>query len=99
LLFAMLAAEALAHARLGNFDEAAAWAQKAASRPNAHMHVVAIAAHCFALAGRLDEARVYAARIRSVMPGYGIDDFFTAFRFTDDAQALFRRGAHKIGFA
>jgi TolB-like protein len=99
LLFAMLATDALAHARLGNYEEAAVWALKAASRPNAHMHVVAIAAHCLALAGRIDEARAYTARIHAAWPGYGMDDFFTAFRFTEDAQALFSKGARKIGLA
>jgi DNA-binding SARP family transcriptional activator len=99
LLFAMLATHALAHARLGHYEEAATWALKAAARPNAHMHVVAIAAHCLALAGRIDDARSYAARIRTVSPNYGIDDFFTAFRFTDDAKSLFRRAAKRIGFA
>lgn len=99
LLFAMLATQALAHARLGNYEEAAVWALKAAARPNAHMHVVAIAAHCLALAGRVDDARAYTARIHNAWPGYGLDDFFTAFRFTSDAQALFRTGARKIGLA
>jgi tetratricopeptide (TPR) repeat protein len=98
LLFAMLATNALAHARLGNYEEAAMWAQKAAARPNAHMHVVAIAAHCLALAGRVDDARMYTARIRSVVPNYGTDDFLTAFRFSPDAQALFRSCARKVGF-
>jgi hypothetical protein len=97
LLFAMLATHALAHARLGNYEEAAMWGMKAAGRPNAHMHVVAIAAHCLALAGRVEEARAYTARIRAMSPSYGIDDFFTAFRFEKDAQALFRSAARQIG--
>jgi len=99
LLFAMLATHAIAHARLGNFNEAAMWAAKAAARPNAHTHVVAIAAHCLALAGRLDEARILATRVRAAVPNYGVEDFFSAFRFTPDAKALFRRGAQQIGFA
>jgi TolB-like protein len=99
LTFAMLATHALAHARLGEYDAAAAWALKAAARPNAHAHIVAIAAHCLALAGRTDEARTYAARIRTTMPHYGLDDFLGAFRFTEDAQALFRGSARLIGFA
>jgi DNA-binding SARP family transcriptional activator/TolB-like protein len=99
LLFAMLATHALAHARLGNFSEAAAWAMKAAARPNAHTHVVAIAAHCLVLAGRLDEARVLAARVRAAIPNYSVADFFSAFRFTPDTQVLFRRAAQQVGFA
>ena len=57
LLFGMLGARAMALVRLGRFEEAADWAVKAAARPNAHAHILAIAAYCLALAGRLDEAR------------------------------------------
>jgi len=57
LLFAMLASRALALMRLGQFEEATNWSVSAASRPNAHVHVRAIAAHCLAAAGRLDDAR------------------------------------------
>ncbi|MEO5734360.1 MAG: transcriptional regulator, partial [Rubrivivax sp.] len=63
LLFGMLAARALALVRLGRFEEAADWAVKAAGRPNAHVHILAVAAHCLALAGRQDEARAWVATI------------------------------------
>ena len=43
LLFAMLGARAMALVRLGRFEEAADWAIKAAARPNAHAHIMAIA--------------------------------------------------------
>ena len=97
LMFAMLAARAMALVRLGRCDEAADWAVKAAARPNAHVHILAIAAECLALAGRLDEARGFVALIRKSEPRYGIDDFLAAFRFAPDAEALFRRGAEHIG--
>lgn len=97
LLFGMLGARAMAHVRLGQFDEAAEWALKAAARPNAHAIILAIAAHCLALAGRLDEARAFAASIRKVLPQYSADDFIGTFRFTPDAAALFRQGAKRIG--
>ncbi|HXW29517.1 MAG TPA: transcriptional regulator, partial [Xanthobacteraceae bacterium] len=57
LLFGMLGVRAMALVRLGQFEEAAEWAVKAAARPNAHQIILAIAAHCLALAGRLDEGR------------------------------------------
>src|SRR5690606_27785688 len=57
LLFGMLAVRALALVRLGRFEEAADWAVRAAARPNAHVHILAIASQCLALAGRLEEAR------------------------------------------
>ncbi|WP_265517290.1 BTAD domain-containing putative transcriptional regulator [Nitratireductor luteus] len=97
LLFGMLGARAMAHIRLGQFDEAAEWALKAAARPNAHAIILAIAAHCLALAGRVDEGRAFAATIRNTLPHYRIDDFLATFRFTEDAAALFRQGAKRIG--
>jgi DNA-binding SARP family transcriptional activator/TolB-like protein len=96
LLFAMMGTRAMAHVRLGEFDEAAAWGAKAAARPNAHVHVRAIAAHCLAAASRLDEARAIMASIQRIRPGYDIDDFLSAFRFTPDAAAQFRSFARRI---
>ena len=40
MLFGMLGTRAMAHLRLGQFDEAADWAVKAAARPNAHAHIL-----------------------------------------------------------
>jgi len=99
LLFAMLATRALALVRLSRFDEAADWAAKAAARPNAHVHVLAIGAHCLALAGRVDAARTITATIHARQPGYRVDDFLTAFRFTGEAEALIRRAATLISLA
>jgi DNA-binding SARP family transcriptional activator/TolB-like protein len=92
LLFAMLATRAIAHLRLGELDVAADWALKAVARPNAHTHIQAIAAHCLAAAGRLPEARAFAKRIRETNPRYVLDEFFTAFHFAPDAEALLRKG-------
>lgn len=97
LLFGMLGARAMALVRLGQFDEAAGWGVKAAARPNAHAHILAIAAYCLALADRLDEARAYGTAIRKMAPGYRVDDFLTAMRFAPDDAALFRAGAKRIG--
>ncbi|MDX8433063.1 transcriptional regulator [Mesorhizobium abyssinicae] len=97
LLFGMMGARAMAHARLGEFAEASEWALKAAARPNAHIIILAIAAHCLALAGRQDEARTFAAAIRKTLPDYRADDFIATFRFDRDAEAMFRHGARRIG--
>ncbi|WP_050588799.1 transcriptional regulator [Mesorhizobium sp. LNJC391B00] len=99
MLFGMLGARAMAHVRLGQFDEAAEWALKAAARPNAHVIILSIAAHCLALAGRLDEAKNFAAAIRKTLPDYRADDFIDTFRFDRDATALFKLGATRIGLA
>ena len=97
LLFGMLGTRAMALVRLGRFDEAAEWALKAAARPNAHVHILGIAAHCLALAGRRDEALVTLAAIRRAQSGYRLDDFLTAFRFEPAAEGVFRAAARGIG--
>lgn len=99
LLFGMLGSRAMALVRLRRFEEAADWAVKAAARPNAHAHILAIAAQCLALAGRLGEARTFTASIHKTLAQYRVDDFLTAFRFSEDAEALFRTGAKQIGLA
>jgi TolB-like protein len=97
LLFGMLGARAMALVRLGHFEEAAEWALKAAARPNAHQIILAIAAHCLALTGRIDEGRAFAASIRTALPQYSTEDFLGAFRFAPDAAALFRQAGKRIG--
>ncbi len=96
LLFGMLGSKAMALVRLQRFDEAAEWAIKAAARPNAHAHILAIAGFCLAMAGRLAEARPYLARIKAQLPGYRIEDFLTAMRLAPDGAALFRQAASRI---
>ncbi len=98
LMFGMLAVRALALVRLGRVAEAADWAVKAAMRPNAHVHILAIAAHCLALADRQDEALAFVATIHKANPAYGISNFLDAFRLTPDTQALFKNAARQIGF-
>jgi len=93
----MLGTRAMALVRLGHFEEAVEWALKAAARPNAHQIILAIAAHCLALAGRLDEGRAFAASIRKALPQYSTEDFLGAFRFAPDAAALFRQAGKRIG--
>ena len=97
LLFGMLGARAMALVRLGRFEEAADWGVKAAARPNAHAHILAIAAFSLALAGRLDEARAYLAAIHKTLPRYRVDDFLTAMRFAPEGERPFREGAKRIG--
>ncbi|MDM0107405.1 transcriptional regulator [Variovorax sp. J22R24] len=93
LLFAMLASRALALVRLGRHEEAADWAVKAAARPNAHVHIRAIAMFCLALAGRMPEARALAAAIHRTHAAYGIDDFLRAFKLDAQAELLLRKAA------
>jgi tetratricopeptide (TPR) repeat protein len=99
LLFGMFGSRAAALVRLREFEEAAHWGVKAAGRPNAHAHILAIAAYSLALAGSLEEARTYAAAVRRARPGYGIDDFLSAFQVEPEGAGLFREGAARIGMA
>jgi TolB-like protein/DNA-binding SARP family transcriptional activator len=98
LLFGMLGVRALALLNLGDNAQAAVWGERAARRPNAHVHIHAIAAFCDALAGRHDEARDYARRIREAAPSYRSGDFLAAFRTLRPSVAdLIRRIGPDIG--
>jgi DNA-binding SARP family transcriptional activator len=97
MLFAMLASRALALVRLGNFAEAAEWSRRAATRPNAHPHILGIAALCLALGGRPDEAGACVATIRRTLPNYSVEDFLKAFQIEPNGAALFRKGARLVG--
>ncbi|MBV8925095.1 MAG: transcriptional regulator [Bradyrhizobium sp.] len=97
LLFAMLASKAMAHARLDQYDEAAAWSAKAAMQPNAHILIVATAAFCHVLAGRIGKAYAYAEAIRRARPRFSVDEYLTAFQVSAEAAVLFRQAAGKIG--
>ena len=97
LLFAMLGSRAISLARLGQYEEAAEWAMKSAARPNAHQHIMAIAACTLGLAGRIEDANTYKARIRERVPDYAMADFLAAFRFSPDAAAVFKQGGQRIG--
>jgi DNA-binding SARP family transcriptional activator len=99
MLFGMLATRAMSLVRLGQFEEAAGWAVKAAARPNAFPHIHAIAAYSLALAGSLDQARSHAAAVRRIAPRYSFAEFLLTFPFEPEGEALFRKGAKRIGMA
>ncbi len=82
----------MALVRLERFDEAADWGAKAAARPNAHAHVLGIAAYSLALAGRVDEARPTWRRSARGFQATASTTFLTAMQFAPDGVALFRQG-------
>ena len=98
LQFGMLGSLALSHLRLGAPDLAADFALRAIARPNAHVHILAIAACTLALARRREEAQNLVARIRDRVAGYDVERFIRAFRLDPDAERLFRDSARMIGF-
>ena len=85
--------------RLGRHDEAADAALKAAARPNAHLHIRALAMHALSLAGRVEEARPLAAALRREAGHYDLDAFFRAFRLDAQMQARVREAARRAGLA
>jgi tetratricopeptide (TPR) repeat protein len=97
LLFAMLGTRALALTRLGHYEEAAEWAMKSAARPNAHQHIMAIAAFTLGLAGRVEDANSYKAKILERVPNYAMADFLASFRLSPDVEALFKQAARRVG--
>lgn len=98
LRFAMLSVRANCLVQLGQFDEAADWVVRAARQPNAHHHIVAIAAYCTGLAGRTDLARQFLKRLQDVRPDYRMEDFLLAFPLREKAHIeLVRDGFAKAG--
>ncbi len=96
LLFAMLASRALALMRLGRYEEAADWGVRSAARPNAHVHIQAVAMFGLALAGRTREARDYALAIRRSHGPYRLEDFLLAFQLGPEMEVLLRQAASRV---
>jgi TolB-like protein len=96
LLFGMLASRALALIRLGRYDEAADAGVRAAARPNAHVHIQAIALFSLALAGRMQEAADIAKAIRRSNPGYSLDEFLKAFQICPELLHPLRGAAQRV---
>jgi len=89
LHYAMLATRALAHLALGEDAEAAAWAERAAQSPGAHVLIAMIAAVAQALGGDQARAAAWAEDVRRREPGLGRADFFRSFPMK--AEAMQRR--------
>ena len=66
----------------------------APERAPAHLGLVLVS---LGLAGRLDEANEYKAKIRERVPNYGMADFLAAFRFAPEDVERFKRGGQRIG--
>jgi TolB-like protein/Tfp pilus assembly protein PilF len=84
MTFAMYAVRAQNLAFLDRPMEAAEYASRAASQPNSHYHVTAIAAFCNMLAGHTESARGYYSRLKSIRPDYSAETFLSAFKHRRD---------------
>jgi hypothetical protein len=69
---------------------------RGAARPNAHVHIRAIATICLALAGRTQEAKELAAAIRREQASYGAADFLHAFKLSPEGEGLVRKAARIV---
>lgn len=83
LRYAMLATRAFSYIVRGDFGAARDWAEQAATAPNAHVHIKAIAALASDLAGDAAAAARWLSRLRCSDPGYDRAAFFSAFPFRD----------------
>ncbi len=83
LAYAMLGTRALSHAALGEYAEAARFAERAARAPGAHPLIAMIAALCHALADDAASAARWVRTARERRPDLSGEDFLRAFPFSD----------------
>jgi TolB-like protein len=77
--FAMFAIKAMQFVSMGATDEATDLAVRAVKESNAHFHILAIAAHVFAQAGRPADSAEYLRRLHAIRPGYDAETYLRAF--------------------
>jgi DNA-binding winged helix-turn-helix (wHTH) protein/tetratricopeptide (TPR) repeat protein len=84
LHYAMAATRAMSHLVRDEDAEAAAWAEKAAREPGAHVLIAAIAAAAWSLGGNREHAAAWAANVRERSATLTREDFFRSFPFADE---------------
>lgn len=77
--FAMIGLRGFSLALAGEYGQAARLMAISIRQPNAHVHMVAMAAVCDALTGDDQAARSDFTRLRAARPGYGVREFLRAF--------------------
>ena len=85
LHYAMAATRAFSHIVCGETAEAAAWADKAARSPGAHVLIAMIAVAAHGMHGDPERAAAWAANVRERNPALTATDFFRSFPFADPA--------------
>lgn len=99
LYYGMLGTRAFTHMALGEDAEAAAWAERAARSPGAHVLIAMIAAAAHALNGDAARAGHWAANVRERNPRMGRDDFFRAFPMKPEPmRSRVAAALEKLGF-
>ena len=79
LYYGFLGTRSFSHTMLGEYAEAADWAERAARSPGAHVLIAMIATAAHALAGDSARAASWAANVRERHATLNRDDFFRAF--------------------
>ena len=82
--YAMLATRALSHIVRGDYQVASDWAERAATAPNAHIQIRAIAALAHQLAGNHDIAALWADEVLRAESTFNQSRFFRAFPIRND---------------
>jgi tetratricopeptide (TPR) repeat protein len=88
LFYAMLGTRAFTHLTVGGDAEAAAWSEKAARAPGAHVLIAMIAAVAHALNGDTARAAFWTANVRERNTALSREDFCRAFPMKSDAMRL-----------
>ena len=100
MLYAMLGTRALCLMMEERYEEAAVWADRAASAPGAHVLIWVIAAIANELAGYRETAAAWAQRVWQHRADISQEHFFRSFPFTDAGiRARFASALTKHGFA
>ena len=79
LFYAMSATRAFTHLALGEDQDAAIWADRAARSPGAHVLIAMVAAASHSLAGDEERARWWASEVRKRDARLGEAEFFVSF--------------------
>jgi DNA-binding winged helix-turn-helix (wHTH) protein/tetratricopeptide (TPR) repeat protein len=99
-LCAIYGARAMALWHLGDLEQAADFAIRAARQHNAHKHILAISGMVLTVVGRTEEANRCMDRVRGFDPRYSIGTFRDAFSgLSDDALSGVHKVAPRIGLS
>lgn len=98
LRFGMDAGRTLLKLGCGDYEAAAIWAMRAARQPNAHAHILTLAAMTLSIAGIADGAAAFAREVRRLDPQYRCRDFFVAFdTLPEHVVTLLRHAGAAVG--
>lgn len=95
--FAYLGLFAEAKTLAGDAAAGLIWARRAARQPNAHHHILAVAAWVSATAGDDEGARGYMSEVRRLRPSYSDADFLRAYPHQGRSRALVTGAFRRLG--